>query len=82
LRLVWEAKKAVTIPIIGLGGIETVDDVLEYLSVGASAVQIGTASFADPRASEHLASTLTNALVRLKINRINDLRGKFAPENG
>jgi dihydroorotate dehydrogenase (NAD+) catalytic subunit len=82
LRLVWEAKKVVTIPIIGLGGIETVDDVLEYLSVGASAVQIGTASFADPRASEHLASTLTNALVRLKINRINDLRGKFAPENG
>jgi dihydroorotate dehydrogenase (NAD+) catalytic subunit len=80
--LVWEAKKVVTIPIIGLGGIETVDDVLEYLSVGASAVQIGTASFADPRASEHLASTLTNALVRLKINRINDLRGKFAPENG
>ena len=82
LRLVWEAKKAVSIPIVGLGGIETVEDVLEYLSVGASAVQVGTASFADPRASEHLASTLTNALVRLKATKISDIRGKFAPENG
>ncbi len=82
LRLVWEAKKAVSIPIVGLGGIETVEDVLEYLSVGASAVQVGTASFADPRASEHLASTLTNALVRLKANKISDIHGKFAPENG
>jgi dihydroorotate dehydrogenase (NAD+) catalytic subunit len=82
LRLVWEAKKAVSIPIVGLGGIETVEDVLEYLSVGASAVQIGTASFADPRASEHLASTLTNALVRLKAININDLQEKFASKNG
>jgi dihydroorotate dehydrogenase (NAD+) catalytic subunit len=82
LRLVWEVKKAVKIPVIGLGGIETVEDVLEYLSVGASAVQVGTASFADPRASEHLASTLTNALVRLKVNNINDIRGRFGSEIG
>jgi dihydroorotate dehydrogenase (NAD+) catalytic subunit len=82
LRLVWEAKKAVTIPVIGLGGIETVEDVLEYLSVGASAVQVGTASFADPRASERLASTLTNALVRLKLSKISDLQAKFTSENG
>jgi dihydroorotate dehydrogenase (NAD+) catalytic subunit len=82
LRLVWEAKKAVKIPVIGLGGIETVEDVLEYLFVGASAVQVGTASFADPRASEHLASTLTNALVRLKYSSINDIRAKVRTENG
>jgi dihydroorotate dehydrogenase (NAD+) catalytic subunit len=82
LRLVWEAKKGVSLPIIGLGGIETVEDVLEYLSVGASAVQVGTASFADPRVSEHLVSTLTNALVRLKANNISDIRGKFTAENG
>jgi dihydroorotate dehydrogenase (NAD+) catalytic subunit len=82
LRLVWEVKKAVKIPVIGLGGIETVEDVLEYLSVGASAVQVGTASFADPRASEHLASTLTNALVRIKVNNINNIRGRFGPEIG
>jgi dihydroorotate dehydrogenase (NAD+) catalytic subunit len=82
LRLVWEAKKAVRIPVIGLGGIETVEDVLEYLSVGASAVQVGTASFADPRASEHLARALTNALVRIKARSISDIRARIASEIG
>ena len=82
LRLVWECQKAVKIPIIGLGGIETVDDVLQYLAVGASAVQVGTASFSDPKASETLASTLTSALVRYKANRIIDLQAKFAIEIG
>ena len=71
-----------TIPIIGLGGIETVEDVLEYLSVGASAVQVGTASFADPRVSEHLAGTLTNALVQHKVFTFSQLHAKFASENG
>src|SRR3981189_777039 len=52
LRLVWETLKAVKTPILGLGGIETVEDVLDYLAVGASAGQVRTASFADPRASE------------------------------
>jgi dihydroorotate dehydrogenase (NAD+) catalytic subunit len=82
LRLVWETKKAVKIPVIGLGGIETVEDVLQYLSVGASAVQVGTASFADPRASESLARALTKALVLLKLSNINDIRGKFPVEIG
>jgi dihydroorotate dehydrogenase (NAD+) catalytic subunit len=82
LRLVWESMKAIKIPVIGLGGIETVEDVLEYLAVGASAVQVGTASFADPRASERLASALTNALVRSKLRNINDIRGKLAAEIG
>jgi dihydroorotate dehydrogenase (NAD+) catalytic subunit len=81
LRLVWEAKKAVKIPVIGLGGIETVEDVLEYLSVGASAVQVGTASFADPRVSERLLRPLTNALVQAKISNISDLHARFASEN-
>ncbi len=82
LRLVWEAKKSVEIPVIGLGGIETAEDVLQYLAVGASAVQVGTASFADPRASESLVRALTNALVRLKASTINDMQGKFVVENG
>jgi len=81
LRLVWEAKKAVEIPVIGLGGIETAEDVLEYLSVGASAVQIGTASFADPRASERLLAPLTKALVQAKANTISELHKKFASQN-
>jgi dihydroorotate dehydrogenase (NAD+) catalytic subunit len=82
LRLVWETRKAVRIPVVGLGGIETVEDVLQYLSVGASAVQVGTASFADPTVSERLARTLTNALVRLKASTINDITGKLVIENG
>jgi dihydroorotate dehydrogenase (NAD+) catalytic subunit len=80
--LVWETKKAVKIPVIGLGGIETVEDVLQYLSVGASAVQVGTASFADPRVSERLARALTKALVRRKASNISDIGGKFAVEIG
>src|SRR6184192_4551286 len=64
LRLVWETRKTIRSPIIGLGGIETVDDVLEYLSVGASAVQVGTASCADPRVSERRVGALTNGLER------------------
>jgi dihydroorotate dehydrogenase (NAD+) catalytic subunit len=82
LRLVWETKKAVKIPVIGLGGIETAEDVLQYLSVGASAVQVGTASFADPRVSERLARALTKALVRRKASNISDIGGKFAVEIG
>jgi dihydroorotate dehydrogenase (NAD+) catalytic subunit len=82
LRLVWETLKAVRIPVIGLGGIETAEDVLEYLIVGASAVQIGTASFADPRASEGIVGPLTKALVRLKASSISDIRGKFKEDSG
>lgn len=58
LRLVYEASKTVRIPIVGLGGIETVEDVLEYLAVGASCVQVGTASFADPTVSQRLVAEL------------------------
>lgn len=82
LKLVWETKKAVKTPIIGLGGIEAVEDVLEYLSVGASAVQVGTASFADPRASQRLVEALTNVLFDAKLFTVNELRDKFLAENG
>jgi len=81
LRLVWEARKAVKTPILGLGGIETVEDVLDYLAIGASAVQVGTASFADPRASEGLVETLTNVLFDAKAFTLNEIRDKFQAEN-
>jgi dihydroorotate dehydrogenase (NAD+) catalytic subunit len=58
MRLVYEAAKVVHIPIIGLGGIESPTDVAEYLLAGASAVQVGTAHFVDPRASEKLIDGL------------------------
>ena len=81
LRLVWETRKATRSPIIGLGGIETVDDVLEYVSVGASAVQVGTASFADPKASERLVDALPSALMEANILSVNELRDRPLAEN-
>lgn len=82
LRLVWETKKTAKSPIIGLGGVETAEDVLEYLSVGASAVQVGTASFADPRASERLVDALANLLIEAKIFSLNKLRDRLLAEDG
>jgi dihydroorotate dehydrogenase (NAD+) catalytic subunit len=82
LRLVWETRKAVKIPILGLGGIETVEDVLDYLAVGASAVQVGTASFADPRASQRLVEGLERVFCQAKIFTMNEIRDKFLTENG
>jgi dihydroorotate dehydrogenase (NAD+) catalytic subunit len=82
LRLVWETRKVVKTPILGLGGVETVEDVLEYLAAGASAVQVGTASFADPRASERLSEGLTDVLVRLNMFTLSEIRDKFLIENG
>jgi len=58
LRMVYEAAKAVSIPILGMGGIITPEDAVEFLLAGATAVQVGTASYADPRATERLAKGL------------------------
>jgi dihydroorotate dehydrogenase (NAD+) catalytic subunit len=82
LRLVWETRKAVKIPILGLGGIESVEDVLEYLAVGATAVQVGTASFADPTISEALVKGLARAVSEAKLLTISSLRDKFVAESG
>lgn len=81
LRLVFEAHQAVRIPILGLGGIETVEDVLEYMSVGAAAVQVGTASFTDPRASKGLVAGLKRALSSANIISMNEIRDRFCAEN-
>ena len=77
LRLVYEAQRAVKIPIIGLGGIEKADDVLEYLIAGASAVQVGTANFAQPAACEDLLDQLERCCRSNKINNISELIGSF-----
>jgi dihydroorotate dehydrogenase (NAD+) catalytic subunit len=74
LRLVAQARAAVQIPIIGLGGIETTEDVVEYLLAGAAAVQIGTAHFIDPRASEQAVNDLEDWMITNKISRISDLK--------
>jgi dihydroorotate dehydrogenase (NAD+) catalytic subunit len=82
LRLVWEARKAVKIPIIGLGGVESADDVLEYIAVGASAVQVGTASFADPKSSERIVARLERAIREAKAFTVREICDRFAAENG
>ena len=82
LRLVWEASKAVKIPVIGLGGIETVSDIMEYLAAGASAVQVGTASFADPKISEHLSEDLSRAVREANVLTISELRDKIRVKIG
>jgi len=75
LRLVHEASKAVKLPILGLGGIETADDILEYMLAGASAVQVGTAHFVDPRASERLVDDLERRCAELNIHKLSEIRG-------
>lgn len=82
LRLVWEACKAIEIPVVGLGGIETASDVLDYILMGATAVQVGTASFTDPRASERLEAEVRTAFFDANMFSISDLKGKFRAENG
>jgi dihydroorotate dehydrogenase (NAD+) catalytic subunit len=82
LRLVWETAKAVKSPIIGVGGIETVEDVLEYVAVGATAVQVGTASFTDPTVSQRLVEGLERVLFRAKTFTINEMKGKVFADFG
>ncbi|MGA8221982.1 MAG: dihydroorotate dehydrogenase [Candidatus Acidiferrales bacterium] len=77
MRLVYEASRAVKIPIVGLGGIESPADVAEYLLAGASAVEVGTAHFVDPRASERIAAGLEMWCRDESVFEISKLRGAF-----
>ena len=79
VRLVHEAHRVIQIPIIGLGGIESPADVAEYLVVGASAVQVGTAHFVDPRASEKLVGGLEMWCRDERVFEISTLRGSLKP---
>ncbi|HUO34571.1 MAG TPA: dihydroorotate dehydrogenase [Candidatus Acidoferrum sp.] len=75
MRLVHETSRALEIPVIGLGGIETPADVAEYLLAGAAAVEVGTAHFADPRASERLVEGVEKWCRKEKVFEISKLRG-------
>jgi dihydroorotate dehydrogenase (NAD+) catalytic subunit len=75
VRMVYECRQAVTLPIIGMGGIATADDVLEFMIAGASAVQIGTANFVDPFLWEHVLEGLRAYMAQHQIARLADLTG-------
>ena len=75
LRMVHEVSKAVTLPIVGLGGIVNATDAVEFLLAGATAVQIGTASYADPRAVENVAVGLERWCRSHKVGRVSELTG-------
>jgi len=77
LRLVFEARREVKIPVIGLGGIEKADDVLEYVIAGASAVQVGTANFSQPGACVEILNQLERSCRDNNINSINGLIGSL-----
>lgn len=77
VRMVWEAACAVKIPVVGLGGIVTPEDAVEFLLAGATAVQVGTASYADPRAVEHIAKGLEGWCTRHHVEKVTDLIGKL-----
>jgi dihydroorotate dehydrogenase (NAD+) catalytic subunit len=77
LRFVCQAARAVKIPVIGLGGIATGEDAAEFLIAGASAVQVGTATFWDPRSPVRIAQELGEFLRREKIASVKDLVGTF-----
>lgn len=62
LRMVWQAAKAVSIPVIGIGGIMNADDALEFIMAGATGVQVGTASFIEPRTAVNVIAGITSFL--------------------
>jgi dihydroorotate dehydrogenase (NAD+) catalytic subunit len=75
LRAVYQAAQAVDIPIVGIGGIATIDDVMEFLVAGATAVQLGTVNFYNPKASMQVLDALPEALADAGAKRVADVVG-------
>jgi dihydroorotate dehydrogenase (NAD+) catalytic subunit len=81
LRMVYETARAVKIPILGMGGIVTPEDAVEFLLAGATAIQVGTASYADPRAVERLARGLVSWCRNHHVERVTGLTGALEVPN-
>ncbi len=77
LRLVWQVARAVKIPIIGIGGITTIDDAMEFFLAGASAIQVGTANFFRPTASVEIVQQLPAALESLGAKSVAEIVGSL-----
>lgn len=76
IRMVWEVANAVKIPVIGLGGIMSLEDVIEFLLAGASAVQVGTLLFVQPKAIEKIIEELEEYMDSNKLSSLKDIIGK------
>jgi dihydroorotate dehydrogenase (NAD+) catalytic subunit len=79
LRMVWQVVQRVSVPVIGIGGIMTAEDALEFLILGAKAIQIGTANFINPHATIDILEGMQNYLQCNKIKDINQIIGTFLP---
>lgn len=77
LRMVWEAAQAVHVPVVGIGGIMDAMDALEFLTVGAHAVQVGTANFVNPRATEEIVEGLASYLAENNFTDIGQIIGSL-----
>ncbi|ADV81785.1 dihydroorotate dehydrogenase [Terriglobus saanensis] len=75
VRMVWEAARAVKIPVVGMGGVLRAEDAVEFLLAGATAVQVGTASYADPRAVEKIATGLRKWCEAHGVGKVSELTG-------
>ena len=79
LRAVYQAAQATSVPLVGIGGIATLDDVMEFFVAGASAVQLGTVNFYNPTASMTILDALPSALTEAGVTRVADLVGTLKP---
>jgi dihydroorotate dehydrogenase (NAD+) catalytic subunit len=77
LRMVWEVSRRVTIPVIGMGGIMRAEDAIEFILVGASAIQIGTANLVNPRSGVDVINGIKKYLIQNKIESTRKLTGLF-----
>jgi dihydroorotate dehydrogenase (NAD+) catalytic subunit len=79
LRMVWEVSRRVKIPVIGMGGIMKAEDAIEFILVGASAVQIGSANLVNPRTAIEVIDGIEKYLIKNRINHVQELSGLFKP---
>jgi dihydroorotate dehydrogenase (NAD+) catalytic subunit len=80
LRMVWQCAQAVSVPVIGCGGISRAEDAVEFLMAGASAVQVGTATFREPDAMPRIIAGLAAFCARKGLGRVAELTGAALPE--
>ncbi len=76
LRMVYQVSKAVNIPVVGMGGVSSAEDVIEMMMAGACAVEVGAANLIDPYASLRIVKALPETMEKYGISDLNDIIGK------